>query len=112
MAHEFLPQLQFLHNKAAVNVIPENADDLARKNTIVPLPVLPLNEQKYSDVVQILDHYEDTISHFFEEAASPVQKVHVGGDLLTRERFTAIQVQKVQGLAVQQKKKCLIICIQ
>jgi hypothetical protein len=61
---------------------------LARKNTIVPLPVLPLNEQKYSDVVQILDHYEDTISHFFEEAASPVQKVHVGGDLLTRERLT------------------------
>ena len=88
VAHEFLPQLQFLHNKAAVNVIPENADDLARKNTIVPLPVLPLNEQKYSDVVQILDHYEDTISNFFEEAASTVQKVHVGGDLLTRERFT------------------------
>jgi hypothetical protein len=36
VAHEFLPQLQFLHKKAAVNVIPENADDLARKNTIVP----------------------------------------------------------------------------
>jgi hypothetical protein len=35
-----------------------------------------------------LDHYEDTISNFFEEAASTVQKVHVGGDLLTRERFT------------------------
>jgi hypothetical protein len=49
---------------------------------------LPFNEQNYSDVVQILDHYEDTISHFFEEAASPVQKVHVGGDLLTRERIT------------------------
>ena len=31
VAHEFLPQLQFLHKKAAVNVIPENADDLARK---------------------------------------------------------------------------------
>jgi hypothetical protein len=74
-----------LHNKAAVNVIPENADDLARKNTIVPLPVLPLNEQKYSDVVQILDHYEDTISNFFEEAASPVQKVHVISDRPVKE---------------------------
>ena len=67
-----------------MNVIPENAGDLARKNTIVPLPVLPLNEKN----IQILDHYEDTISHLFEEASSPVQKVHVGEDLLTRERFT------------------------
>jgi hypothetical protein len=38
--------------------------------------------------IQILDHYKDTISHLLEEASSPVQKVHVGEDLLTRERFT------------------------
>jgi hypothetical protein len=55
--------LQFLHNKAAVNVIPENADDLARKNTIIPLPVLPLNEQKYSDVVQILVTIFNSLYH-------------------------------------------------
>jgi hypothetical protein len=35
VAHEFLPQLQFLHNKAAVNVIPENADDLAKSKSFI-----------------------------------------------------------------------------
>jgi hypothetical protein len=40
VAHEFLPQLQFLHNKAAVNVIPENADDLGQKEIFVVVIVI------------------------------------------------------------------------
>lgn len=61
---------------------------MRRKNLVVALPVLPFNEQKYADVVQILDHYEQYIEEIYQSAEVPLAKVHIGGDQLTRERFS------------------------
>lgn len=59
---------------------------MMRRNLVVALPVLPFNEQKYADVVQILDHYEQYIEEIYQSAEVPLAKVHIGGDQLTRER--------------------------
>lgn len=61
---------------------------MRRKNLVVALPVLPFNEQKYADVVQILEHYEQYIEEIYQSAEVPLAKVHIGGDQLTRERFS------------------------
>lgn len=61
---------------------------MRRRNLVVALPVLPFNEQKYADVVQILDHYEQYIEEIYQSAEVPLAKVHIGGDQLTRERFS------------------------
>lgn len=58
---------------------------------IIPLPVLAKNEQKYTDVVDILDAYENLIADIFNSAGKPLEtntRVHIGGDQLTRERFS------------------------
>lgn len=60
---------------------------MRRRNLVVALPVLPFNEQKYADV-QILDHYEQYIEEIYQSAEVPLAKVHIGGDQLTRERFS------------------------
>lgn len=49
--------------------------------------MLPLNEQKYADVVQIMDHYEDKVSEIYEAAGKPIAQIPIG-DQLTRERFS------------------------
>lgn len=63
---------------------------MRRRNLVVALPVLPFNEQKYADVVQILDHYEQYIKEIYQSAEVPLDKVHIGGDQLTRERDVVV----------------------
>ena len=60
-------------------------------NTVIPLPVLLKNEQKLNDVVDILDHYEDLLSKCYSNAGLSFTDVtcHIGGDQLTRERFSS-----------------------
>lgn len=50
---------------------------MRRRNLVVALPVLPFNEQKYADVVQILDHYEQYIEEIYQSAEVPLAKVHI-----------------------------------
>lgn len=40
--------------------------DVTRKHSVVPLPVLSKNEQCYTDVIQILDSYEETVAEIFK----------------------------------------------
>lgn len=65
--------------------------DVTRKHSVVPLPVLSKNEQCYTDVIQILDSYEETVAEIFKASGKVFDgktKVHIGGDQLTRERFS------------------------
>ena len=59
--------------------------DISQAHTSVPLPVLPKNEQKYSDVIDILDFYENIVENVCGENSG---SIHIGGDQLTRERFS------------------------
>lgn len=78
---------------------------MRRRNLVVALPVLPFNEQKYADVVQILDHYEQYIEEIYQSAEVPLAKVHIGGDQLTRERD--LVVPKDYVLSYMRKPECL-----
>ena len=68
----------------------EVPDGLNVKNKVIPLPVLHFNEQKYDEVVQIMDYYEDFLDKCYTAADLDIgtKKVHIGGDQLTRDRFS------------------------
>ena len=68
----------------------EYSEQLTKQNEVIPLPVLFENEQKYDNVVVILDAYEELIRKVHERAEVPMPdiRIHVGGDQLTRERFS------------------------
>jgi hypothetical protein len=65
-----------------------NRDQLKEKTQVVLLDTLYKNEQKYAEVVDIpvLDSYEQVISDTFEDLRDI--KINIGGDQLTRERFS------------------------
>ena len=54
------------------------------------MPIMCKNEQNYADVVEILDSYEDHIADIYRKSGASLDevKIHIGGDQLTRERFS------------------------
>lgn len=64
--------------------------NMSVKTKVIPLPVLYKNEQKYQDVVGILEFYEKIIVDACDAAGvnSEDIRIHIGGDQLTRERFS------------------------
>lgn len=67
----------------------------APRTQVIPLETVLKNEQYYADVVDILDSYEDIIADTFHYATKELgdnTKIHIGGDLLTRERFSGAKV--------------------
>lgn len=52
------------------------------------MPVLAKKEEKYADVVEILDQYEDLVTEVAVETDVQPCPIHIGGDQLTRERFS------------------------
>ena len=87
-AAKLIPTLSFVEELLPENITGKFSEQLAARSDVIPLPVLFLNEQKYQDVVQIMDHYEDMIQEIYTEAGKHLPKIHVGGDQLTRERFS------------------------
>ena len=68
-----------------------NTELNTNKNKVIPLPILNKNEHKYDDVICILDDYESTVKKVYDEAGKAIKAittVHVGGDQLTRCRFS------------------------
>ncbi|KAL5008521.1 hypothetical protein ScPMuIL_014102 [Solemya velum] len=73
---------------------------------VIPLPVLAKNEQKYSDVIDIMDSYEQLVEDTFLACGHLVTsetKVHIGGDQLTRERFSG--AKRLRSGALTDKEK-------
>ncbi|KAK3603892.1 hypothetical protein CHS0354_042902 [Potamilus streckersoni] len=85
LAKEFLPQLDFLYKTQPTHILDTYSEELTKKNIVVPLEVLPLNEQRY---VSILDKYESAVEEIYMVAGKEKLPVQIGGDQLTREWFT------------------------
>ena len=88
VASEHLPQLAFMANAFPKFV---GRDILPEKTTVVPLPVLPYDEQQHAHSVKIMENYE-TFLHTLRERTNQSTDAkwtcHVGGHDLTRERFS------------------------
>lgn len=80
--------------------------DVTRKHSVVPLPVLSKNEQCYTDVIQILDSYEETVAEIFKASGKVFDcktKVHIGGDQLTRERFSGAKRLRKDAITEEER---------
>lgn len=103
---EHFPWLKFA--KSAVNEQTyEMPDGMADKNKVIPLPILHKNEQKYADVVDILDSYQELCEQTFATAQKPLHTVHVGGDQLTRERFSGAKALRAAALTPSERLESL-----
>jgi hypothetical protein len=100
---KFIPAFKFCESTVNKHIIGQFSEELARKNKVVPLPVVAKNEQKYADVVDILDQYENIIQKTSEEANIPISSVHIGGDQLTRERFSGAKRLRAAALTESEK---------
>ena len=79
--------------------------DISTVHKIIPLPVLAKNDQTYSEVIDILDSYENHIAEIFNYAGKPLtsnSRVHIGGDQLTRERFSA--AKRLRSCAINESE--------
>lgn len=85
VAKELIPALSFL---ATTDIRSEYPDIIQKKNGSILLPVQPLNEQCYSDVVKILDSYQEFVTEINEKSETSFDSIQIGGDQLTRERFS------------------------
>ena len=84
---EHLPCLSFMNEVTPTSLV-EEAPHLTSQTQVFPLPVLPHNEQYYQDVVKILEFYENLFQNMSANDEMTQRSLHIGGDQLTRERFS------------------------
>lgn len=88
---------------AVIETVDELPEGMDQRRKVIPLPVLHKNEQKYADVVEVLDSYQDICETVYRSAEKPLPKVHIGGDQLTRERFSGAKKLRAAGLTESEK---------
>ncbi|XP_071109877.1 uncharacterized protein [Haliotis cracherodii] len=84
---KYLPHLGFVKDSVPVTLAGPESHLFCDKTRVVPLTVLPYNEQYYQDTVKILDSYENIITDI-NQVACHQKQIQIGGDQLTRERFS------------------------
>lgn len=62
---------------------------LTSKNKVINLPIMFKNEQHIADVVDIMDEFEKILVDVYGDKLNPSVQIHIGGDQLTRERFSS-----------------------
>lgn len=85
---EHCAQFKYLQKAVPKDLV---QDPIIDKPKVVRLPTLPYHEQKYQDVVKILEYYEQLVGELQNQAQIPAEErgqFHIGGDQLTRERFS------------------------
>ena len=79
VAKELIPALSFL---TVSDIKPEYPDLVQKKNRSILLPVQPFNEQCYTDVVKILDSYQDFVTEINNKSDINLNSIQIGGDQL------------------------------
>ena len=102
-AARHIPYFESFLDILPINIWEPAPEDLHQKNTVISLPVLHHNEQKYDETVKILDYYEDFLKSCYEEAGIQMGTVHIGGDQLTRDRFSGAKRLRACGLDPYEK---------
>ena len=88
---EHVPALPFMKGTVPSIIKGPYSDLLAAISCTVPFEVLPYNEQYYADDAKIMDNLETKIYAIHDKAGKPLTddlRIHVGGDQLTRGRFS------------------------
>ena len=65
---EFIPELRFLKTVIPNHISHQYSNEMAKKSTIIPLPMLFKDEKKYDDLVDILDSYEAWLEEIYTKA--------------------------------------------
>ena len=63
-----IPQLSFLKSIVPQHISHKYQQEMAKKSTIIPLPMQMKDEKKYEDVVGILDSYEQELEDIYVRA--------------------------------------------
>lgn len=92
-----LPSIAFL-NTQHDTPFSNDATKLVNETQVIPLPVLYLNEQVNSDVIKIMCWYSDVVEDVYRKAGVEMKSVHIGGDQLTRVRFTSAKRLRATSL--------------
>ena len=74
------------------------------------MPVLLRNEQYCQDVVYILEFYTNTVVDGYNKAGRQVTeetRIHIGGDQLTRERFSGAKAMRAHDNDPHDRFQCL-----
>ena len=83
---------------------------LAEKNCTLPFNIVMKNEQKYSETIEILDSYEKSLEDCTAIAGVDLndKHFHIGGDQMTRERFSGTKCLRAHHSA---KRLLLVILV-
>ncbi|KAH3833916.1 hypothetical protein DPMN_107232 [Dreissena polymorpha] len=102
---EFFPWMKFAKETASKPIPGEFAElpEFRRKKPSYPTSSYVNNEQKYSDVVEILESYEELVISVCNKANIEPMPVHIGGDQLTRERFSG--AKRLRAAAFTEKER-------
>ena len=105
VAMKYLPFFKMFEDIVPKTICEPPFEDLKRKSKVIPLAVLFENEQYYQDVVKILAYYEKFITESCEKLGHNIENVqiHIGGDQLTRERFSGAKSMRAHHVEPSDK---------
>jgi len=80
-----IPALSFMNTSNTFSL--QHADKLCAKSEVIALPVIMLDEMKQSDMIEIMEYYENLLTKVYGDNSDLSNlRVHIGGDQLTRDR--------------------------
>ena len=98
---EYIDQQKFVSKSTPKTLAKPGSHKFAKKTE-----TLPLNEQYYADDMQILQFYQDKMKSIYEKAGIPFTediKWQIGGDQLTRERFSVAKDTRLRNAFAEER---------